>query len=405
MRNLMNIVFSIIMIAALTACDNDDVSDNSYVFTESQSDVSQRKALENLWDKILSQQNHPYPFSDDKQLYSVEPSGTKIGVHSQAFKDHALNWFNWYRVMGKLNKVTISAEAQRRAEYCATGLSKLNQIKHGLPESDKNLINAAYGAGAGDLVSEGSKNSNLYSIARKVAFYQTLEFNFLEGKIKDSGPKPRFRLSGMGHRFWGLNPNLQTTGIAISYLGNTKACYKVFGKGVEERNAKLDFAAFPNGYFPVQAEMRKAYDRNNNFPNRNAIPESEYYVSGSYTVWTIQSLKKDYFNDGKNITVTIRQNNNQGELVDRITTNFNGITIKDNGALFVVKKNGSMQDYVMVIKPKHGVLSRAYKAVKGNNAVQIFHITIDGEGIDRTISYRIMYIDLKYFAPDTTTIL
>ena len=58
-----------------------------------------------------------------------------------------------------------------------------------------------------------------------------------------------------------------------------------------------------------------------------------------------------------------------------------------------------------LIKPKHGVLSEAYKQTKDKNAAKIFYINIDGAGIKKPIEYRIIYMDLKYFDIKTAKLI
>ncbi len=394
---------------------------NDVVFTDTAEDKAQRKALKDLWIKIMADYNPTYPFTeraeqDTGAIFATKPSFKspyQVAVHSDRFKNHALNWYNFYRTVGRLTNVTIDTTAQKQAEACATGLTAIRAFKHGLNAAEKAKITARFSQQVADGASSGSATSNLWRHASgsNFKFHGTVEMNFTEGKMLDAGGKVSISPSSMGHRWWGLKAGTKTFGVgfvATNQSGDaengkwTLACYKVTGGGVSSATLPArDYSAFPNGYFPIQADMEKvASVGNKNFLKRTRQPISLHsWKRNYYTVWTLQNFKGYTITRGKEVKVTIRKNAKNGKVLDSITTTWAGTpTSRDDGAfLRAHNKGASGAGNHMIIKPKHGIISGAFKAVQGNGEKRAFHITIEGEAISPKIEYHIVYYDLEHY--------
>ena len=386
------------------------------VFVETAELKKQRTALKVLWDKIMADYS-PYPFGkkaeeDTGDIFTTKPSFQspyQVAVHSEKFKTHALNWYNFYRTAARIPNVTIDADAQKRAEACATGSLALGVFRHGLTAAQRTTLTNHFNQNVSDWTHEGSNNSNLWTISGSdYKFHGSIEMNFNEGKLPDTGGKINFNVNVMGHRWWGLEARTKTIG--FGFIGTNKAgpsanqsktfaCYKVTGSGVQkEPKQSTKFSAYPHGFFPIQADMKKVAHQGANFLKRKEQPISAHNWSRNhYTVWTLQNFNGYKIQAGKKVTVTIRKNAKNGEVIDQISTEWSRTqTARDDGALFRAHWGGARIHHI-VIKPKHGIISGAFKAVQGNGGIRAFHITIAGEAITPSIQYHIVYYDLEHY--------
>ncbi len=356
-----------------------------------------KKTLKFIWDEIMKGYGANESFSTLAKRYIRVPSIVKPydkGEYTPQFKDHMLKWFNYYRVICKIPTVAYSTEAQNITEHALV-------VKHVAPgggahyptqvaDMDDTFYKLGYsGSSTSNAWGGGGTSLNMWR------YHSTVEFNYSEGKVPDNA-KPT-KIHAMGHRNWGLNPNMKTTGIGyldINDKHGAYAYYKVLGTAIDLFKPQvIDFSAFPNGNYPIQTTMKKLSKKNTiaDFMNRGD-PQK-------YTVWTVQNFNKDKFNfpeNGTDFTVTIRENNATGAIINQLTTKVGSEVINADGSYLRVKTGIGGH---VTIKPKTGTLKNAWTGVLNTQKEIVFYITLTGvktkAGVSVPLTYDIRYFDVE----------
>ncbi|MCT4602085.1 MAG: DUF5018 domain-containing protein [Marinifilum sp.] len=387
------------------------------VFVETQAEKTQRIKIKKIYDELMAYYDGR---SDNiiqgaKNQYDVIPgfstdnSGKrtyKLGVYKKRFKEYMLKWWAFYKAIAQRPDPSFDETFNKRAESAAFVFSASRSFGHYLKNPPQDMF-------ADDPIfvhaKNGAKGGNLFAANSEYWFHSSVQFNFTEGKRPDNqgeNIKLPNLISGMGHRWFGLAKNYSSVGIGYNFFNKyTGAC---FYSGKQNNNGFQDFSAFPHGYYPIQAELQIKDQRgrdglfDKNYPG--CARSDNTANSGFHTPWTITHITTHNFIKGKQITVTIRDTDNTGNIIDQINGKVGEDVIHKNGSYLRIKYASShfyFGGWGLVMKPKDGVLSGAMKAVLKKSNKKIFHITISGEGIEskggkpkKDLAYRIIYYDI-----------
>lgn len=381
------------------------------VFKESEAEKQQRLNLKKRFDDLMrdyySGQITAANFND--WAYQIKPYFRKSNPSttearppkmSENFKNYALSWWNFYKEMAQTNICEIGTQDQEIASYAAYGLSVNEQITHRMP-NPKGISPNIY-----DKAKTGALRSNLFGGRGNWSYHRTVQFNFTEGKIPDEGPLNHIpSLSQMGHRWNGLYRNNASVGFGYARMTNYMVTtFRVVGTN-KSKNPAVGYAAFPHGYYPVQAEMAKrqnGYTQETLFERdaKKGFKADNFTGEAKYCIWTLQEPRGLTFDAKKDFKITIRDTNEKGKILDQMTTKWNQtFQDKPNGAFFRVGPNVYIQNPTFTIKPKNGLISGAIKEVLGTKKKKAFHLTFEGgltKKDGKPLTYRIIYYDIEH---------
>jgi hypothetical protein len=382
-------------------------------FIETSTEATQRTKIKNIYTELMTfyDGNSNNVISGANNQYNTIPNFTEdgsgnrtyiLGEYKPEFKNYMLKWWEFFKTVAQRPDPYYKELDNERAEKAAFVLSSLKQITH-YPSRPQDMGDDIYLSGR-----TGAERSNLFTAGDLYWFHETVQFNFTEGKVKDDlGSEINIPgINYMAHRWNGLWKNAASAGIGYNYFNNyTSATYYVVSN--ENNNSGFQgFSAFPHGYFPLQAQMKVKNRRSASDLFDKRYPEGfasdNTFGNGYNTIWTIQQFADHTFNIGKPVTVTIRDIDETGAIIDQINCNVDTEVKNDNGSFLRIKKTAFAGGWTFTIKPKDGILSNAVKEVLNSNKKKVFHITIAGEGLQPnlgkpdTISYRIIYYDLDY---------
>lgn len=292
------------------------------------------------------------------------------------------------------------------------GLAALATVRHRLSVAQLTTLTLKFGSTFSD-DARRDHVSPTYSQLVVRRGYSKVRLNSTLMKIDFVGLRVGFRGLGVGF--------IATNHAGGSETGSTvKACYRRVQSGTPIPTPELHYSVYPSGYFPIQAEMQKrpysggAGGLDFLFPRRlpRSIVAPKPPSGPHYTIWTLQNFGRGYtITRGRPVTVTICENTESGRVLDTIRTTWSGAdTLRDDGAIFRAHHTGALRaGNHIVIKPKNGILSNAYRHVQqgtidvldgkrsDNNNISAFHITIDDEAISPPIKYHIIYYDIQNY--------
>lgn len=391
------------------------------VFVETADETAQRNKIKKIYDELMAYYDGKSDnvINGDANQYSTVPSITKdgagkitavtFGVYKPDFKAYMLKWWAFFKAIGRRPDPFYHAPHEERAQKAAFVGSAVRRLNHGISADDRAKISPPMKKDDVDLAHAGSRQSNLFTVGAKYWFHETVQFNFTEGKVRDdlgaNVPAPdKLR---MGHRWAGLWKKAASAGIGYNFFNNYTVATFFVVYNLDRDDGFNDFSAFPHGYFPLQAQMQLKNTRsasslfNKKYPD--GFRHDWNFKKGFHTTWTIQQIATYNFTPGKAVTVTIRDVDETGMILDKITGKVEAVVKKDNGSFLWIKNKKNIAGWTFTIKPKDGILTDAVKTVLNNNKKKVFHITIEGEGmtpktaaISQKLTYRIIYYDVDH---------
>ena len=375
------------------------------VFVETEAEKKQRLKLRKRWDDLMKNyySGQITVSNFDTYMYikkavvnkTASPAVYELPTYTDNFKNYALDWWNFYKEIAQLNICEITDIDQAKASKAALICSANKAISHS-PPRPPDMQDDIYTEGK-----QGAAGSNLFGATSWYSFHETVQFNFTEGKVRDKGSIKIPTAAAMGHRWNGLWYNNASVGFGYNHVNGYLTSTFMVANVNKTATPAAKFSAFPNGYYPIQAEMaRTTKYMQSNFLDRRfeeGFRSDILFFGGHYCIWTIQQFKDHTFTAGESVTITIRDINDKGSIIDRMTCIVGQESQDDAKGSFVRVKNiGFAGGMTVTIKPKHGILSGAVKHVLGTNHKKPFHITIDGAGIDKPFTYRIIYYDIEH---------
>lgn len=383
-------------------------------FIETADENNQRVKIKTIYDELMlfyDGQNTSV-INGDANQYDVVPGFTTdsntgvrtytIGQYKPLFKQYMLKWWEFYKAIAQRPDPILRDFDNVRAELATLILSSNRQISH-FPSQPQDMDDDTFALG-----NNGCQTSNLFAAGSKYWFHKTLKFNFTEGKTKDDGVVQIPSLVSMGHRWNGLWKNTSSVGIGYNYFNNyTTAAYRVIGNS-SSSDGFQGFSAFPHGYYPIQAELevKNQFDAQNLFNKqypqgaKGDLFATSNTATGYHNLWTIQQISSHTINNGQSITVTIRNLNEQGPIINQLTCNAGDEIVNPDGSFLRIKTTPYAGGWTFTMKPSHGVLSGAVTDVMNSEDEKVFHITVSGPGIspnqgsNSNLSYRIIYYDI-----------
>ena len=383
----------------------------SPVFSETSEEATQRQKIKTIYDALMAYYdgNASNVIDGAANQYDTAPgftadaSGNRtytVGIYKQTFKDYMLQWWKFYKAIAQRPDPSHRDDDANIAEKAALVMSSNRGISH-TPSKPKDMAQATFDDGY-----KGGEKSNLFGASDKYWFHETVQFNFTEGKVKDNlGSGVRIpSISYMGHRWNGLWRRAASAGFGYNYFNRyLTSVFRVVGNR-NSNSGFQNFSAFPHGYYPIQAEMKVNNSRSAATLFKKVYPggfaQDNTFGSGFHTIWTIQQVSTHTFTSGSPITVTIRDTDSTGGIIDQLTCNVGEEVKKSNGSFLRIKYSAYAGGWCFTIKPKDGVLSGAVQAVLNKNVKKVFHITLSGNGITAKIgspadiTYRIIYYDI-----------
>ena len=332
--------------------------------------------------------------SSGKKIYTV-------GKYKAKFKNYMLKWWAFYKAIAQRPDPRLSDGDSEISEKGALVLSSLKRITH-TPPQPKDMDDAVYSSGK-----SGCAKGNLFAVGYKYWFHEAVQFNFTEGKTQDDGKVTIPAISSMGHRWNGLWKRATSAGFGYNYFnGYTAVVFRVVGNSASDGGFQ-GFSAFPHGCYPVQAELKVNNQRSSSglfdkrYPRgaKDDVGRTSAGATGYHCIWTIQQISGYTISSGKSVRVTIRDTDEKGPILDEIVCDVNSQINNSNGSFLRIKKSSYSGGWAFTVKPKHGIISGAFKEVLNTNKKKVFHITLSGDGITpktgtSNLSYRIIYYDI-----------